>query len=395
MKKKRTPREEVRRARIIFGMIIAAIVVVTAVISAAVFGGKKDKPDGQDVKPQTEAAESGLNTEDSVLPSSEGTEPENTEPESTGSENTEPESTESENTESTSTEPEDTESGTEGDSNAAQVSIPMWTTDEVNFRTGPNTNSEIITSLPGGCQVEVIEEGERWMKVRYNNQTGYVNVAYLTREEPQRTGRSICIDPGHQASGDSTKEPNGPNSSAMKARVTSGTKGSYTGVYEYELNLAIALLLRDELENRGYTVYMTRTTHDVNISNMERAQYAGSVGADIAVRLHANGSESASASGALTLSPSASNPYISNLAADSQRLGKCILEAYCQATGMKSQGASTSDTMTGINWSSVPVTILEMGYMTNESDDRNMQDASFQSKMVLGIANGIDAYFGV
>lgn len=50
--------------------------------------------------------------------------------------------------------------------------------------------------------------------------------------------------------------------------------------------------------------------------------------------------------------------------------------------------------MTGMNWSSVPVTILEVGYMSNADEDRRMQDATIQNNMVQGIANGIDAYFG-
>lgn len=217
----------------------------------------------------------------------------------------------------------------------------------------------------------------------------------MTTEEPAANSHVVVIDPGHQGRGDSSTEPNGPGSSTMKARVTGGTHGTTTGVYEYQLTLAISQQLQAELEKRGYTVYLTRTSHDVNISNMERAQYASSVGADIAVRIHANGSDNASVSGALALAPSSSNPYIAYLSDSSWNLSKCILDAYCAATGMRNQGVSTSDTMTGINWSTVPVTILEMGYMTNPTDDVNMEDPAYQARMVQGIADGIDAYFGL
>lgn len=204
----------------------------------------------------------------------------------------------------------------------------------------------------------------------------------------------VVIDPGHQLRGDSTQEPNGPGSTTMKARVTSGTSGVATGVAEYILNLDISLKLKTELENRGYTVHMTRSTHDVNISNKERAEYATSVNADIAVRIHANGG-AASVRGAETYGPSASNPYVSHLSNASMSLSKCIVDAYCAATGFKNRGARTSDIMTGINWSSVPVTIVELGYMSNPEEDRAMQDANMQNNMVQGIANGIDTYFGL
>ncbi len=217
----------------------------------------------------------------------------------------------------------------------------------------------------------------------------------MTTEEPAANSHVVVIDPGHQGQGDSTTEPNGPGSSTMKARVAGGTHGTTTGVYEYQLTLVISQQLQAELENRGYTVYMTRTSHDVNISNMERAQYATSVGGEIAVRIHANGVDNASVSGALALAPSSSNPYIAYLSDSSWSLSKCILDAYCAATGMRNQGVSTSDTMTGINWSTVPVTILEMGYMTNPTDDVNMEDPAYQARMVQGIADGIDAYFGL
>lgn len=205
----------------------------------------------------------------------------------------------------------------------------------------------------------------------------------------------VVIDPGHQLKGDSVKEPNGPGSTVKKARVTSGATGKFTGVAEYILNLEIGLKLRTELQNRGYTVYMTRDKHEVNISNMERAQYASSVGADIAVRIHANGAGSSSVHGAETLTPSSKNPYISHLANASYQLSKCVLDAYCEATGFAKRGVIARDDMTGMNWSEVPVTILEMGFMSNESDDRAMRDDTMQNNMVQGIANGIDAYFGL
>lgn len=204
----------------------------------------------------------------------------------------------------------------------------------------------------------------------------------------------VVIDPGHQGRGDSTKEPNGPGSSVMKARVTSGTTGVVTGVAEYIMNLQVSLKLKTELENRGYTVYMTRTTHDVNISNMERAQYASTVDADIAVRIHGNGSSNSSVRGVETYVPSSSNPYVSHLSSASYSLGKCIVDAYASATGFRNRGVFANDTMTGMNWSDVPVTIIELGYMSNPEEDQAMQDETMQNNMVQGIANGIDAYFG-
>ncbi|MBD8916627.1 MAG: N-acetylmuramoyl-L-alanine amidase [Pseudobutyrivibrio sp.] len=249
--------------------------------------------------------------------------------------------------------------------------------------------------MPRREELHCIATGSEWYQVQYEDKTGYVSAAYLTTEEPAVNSYVVVIDPGHQGRGDSTTEPNGPGSATMKARVAGGTHGTTTGVYEYELTLAISQQLQTELQNRGYTVYMTRTSHDVNISNMERAQYATSVGADIAVRIHANGAENASVSGAMALAPSSSNPYISYLSGSSWNLSQCVLNSYCQATGMRNQGVTGSDTMTGINWSTVPVTILEMGYMTNPTDDTNMENPSYQSQMVQGIANGIDAYFGL
>lgn len=207
--------------------------------------------------------------------------------------------------------------------------------------------------------------------------------------------RLIAIDPGHQGwdVDMSDVEPDGPGSSVMKQKATSGTSGRYSGIPEYQLNLDISLLLRDELEQRGYSVLLTREDNQTAISNAERAQLANEASADVYLRIHANGADNSSAKGALALIPSAQNPYVSWLYEPSRQLADCVLDSYCAATGFANQGIQENDTMTGINWSMVPVIILEMGFMTNEQDDMAMADPAVRSLMVQGIANGLDAYF--
>lgn len=208
-------------------------------------------------------------------------------------------------------------------------------------------------------------------------------------------GHIVGIDPGHQSENIdmSATEPNGPGSSTMKAKASTGTSGSFSGLPEYQLNLNVSLLLRDILEQRGYQVVMTRTDNDTAISNKERAELVASKGAEVCVRIHANGDDSSGVSGALTMCPSQQNPYVSSLYDSSNRLSQCIIDSYCAATGFQNRGIIYTDSMTGINWSTIPVTIVEMGFMTNQNDDLKMADSAFQQTMAEGIANGVDAYF--
>lgn len=220
----------------------------------------------------------------------------------------------------------------------------------------------------------------------------YVASRYLKEKSDSANGYLVVIDAGHQKRGNSEKEPVGPGASEMKAKVTGGTTGCVSGWAEYELNLAVALKLEEELLDRGYEVIMVRTTHDVDMSNSERAQVANDAGADVFIRIHANGSENASVNGAMTICQTSSNPYNSAYYQDSKDLATYVLEELVNATGCKKQYVWETDTMSGINWCQVPVTIVEMGYMTNPEEDARMATEEYQEMLAVGMANGIDRF---
>ncbi len=218
-------------------------------------------------------------------------------------------------------------------------------------------------------------------------------------EEPEvvtpkyQESKLIVIDAGHQAKGNSDKEPNGPGATEMKAKVTGGATGGSTGQKEYELNLAVAFYLRDELLARGYEVIMVRESHDVNLSNSERAAIANQAGADAFIRIHANGSDNTSVSGTETLCQTAGNPYNASLYPLSRSLSEWVLKGIIIQTESKDRGVKETDTMSGINWCNVPTTIVEMGFLSNPTEDALMLTEEYRKKVAAGIANGIDAYF--
>lgn len=201
----------------------------------------------------------------------------------------------------------------------------------------------------------------------------------------------VCIDPGHQAKGDSSPEPIGPGSKTTKARATGGATGVKTGIPEYELALQISMNLKQRLEQRGVRVVMTRTTSDVNVSSAERAQIANKARADVFVRIHCAGSPDPKAAG-LSVAYPGQNKWTRSFSTTSKKAATLIRDATIARTGAVDLGVQEQDGLAGFNWSKVPSVLVDCGFLSNPVEDRLLASPHYQDKLASGIAEGVTAY---
>lgn len=185
----------------------------------------------------------------------------------------------------------------------------------------------------------------------------------------------------------------------------------YNGIREQDLNLTIALQVRDKLESLGYQVVMSR--EDGNNSYADgweddlyaRPAHANKLGADILVSVHhnASGTWDSSMNGIETYiygtnpshpplpenEDSHNNPH---RVSESRKLADAIHKDLINNTGANDRGVNTG-AFIAVREAKMPAVLLELGFMSNRAELNKLTTNSYQQKLVNGIVTGIHNYF--
>ena len=205
----------------------------------------------------------------------------------------------------------------------------------------------------------------------------------------------VVLDPGHDLRANSATEPIGPGSSTRKIKDGGGTRGVVSGLREADLNLRVALRLRPLLERAGIRVVMTRAkTAGTSIGNVARAGIANRAGAALFLRIHADGSTDRAVRGTHTLYPALRRGWTDDVYAESKRAARVVQGELRAALGFPDRGLQERSDFTGFNWADVPVVLVEMGFMTNPTEDRLLATPAYQRRAALGLCRGTLRFLG-
>lgn len=158
------------------------------------------------------------------------------------------------------------------------------------------------------------------------------------------------------------------------------------GVWEKDVNLAIARLVQGKLETLGYQVIMTRED-DAYIVKEDRVRLANESQADIYVSIHQNSSEDASVSGIEVWFEG------EDAQRDNQRLAQLIHKETIQSTGAAGRELRGDAEFHVTGKTDMPACLIETGFLTNTAECERLVTEEYQEKIAEGIAQGIELYF--
>ena len=70
-----------------------------------------------------------------------------------------------------------------------------------------------------------------------------------------------------------------------------------------------------------------------------------------------------------------------------------LIKEELEKSGIQVNGIFERDDLTGFNWSTVPVVLVEMGFLSNYTEDQMMSNPEYQNKLMQAVCEGLDEYF--
>lgn len=250
----------------------------------------------------------------------------------------------------------------------------------LNLRTAPN--GSVITLMPNGAKVQILETSNGWSKVKYGSTTGWASSEYLVESNNNQgtgNGQTVLLDPGH----------GGVDSGAVN--------GSY---YEKHLTMTLANKTKNYLENMGYKVVLTRSgdssclaVYSLTPDLQCRVDKSRQNSADVFVSIHIN----AAVPGAIGTETyyNANGDYDGSINAQPEKsklLAQSIHNRYQPAMGSNNRGVMDSGLYV-LRKNSVPATLLEIGFISDYRDLNKMINPTYQNNISSAIAQGINDYF--
>lgn len=128
------------------------------------------------------------------------------------------------------------------------------------------------------------------------------------------------------------------------------------------------------------------------MGNVARARIANRAGADLFLRIHADGSTDRSVRGTHTLVPALRRGWTDDIHGRSARAGRIVQEALAGRLGSRDRGVNERSDITGFNWADVPSILVEVGFLSNPAEDRLLATRAYQRRAARGLCEGVLRY---
>lgn len=162
---------------------------------------------------------------------------------------------------------------------------------------------------------------------------------------------------------------------------------SRDGIEEKDINLSIAVKIKEQLNVLGYDVLMTREG-DEKVSLEERVKTANENGASLYISIHQNAceEESSDVHGIETY-------YSAGKEDDSKRLAQLVQQQLTDNTDARDREILANEDLYVIRQTNMPACLVETGFLSNRKERELLVDNDYQEQLAASIVSGVELYF--